>query len=83
MGPQLRLGAGGWCINITEYSSYSTNLGWVKITMGHTQGLDWWYRNGVMCTCDCKVLIGYHSNAALKKSENSPGAGITVQHLQS
>ena len=33
------------------------------------------------------VLIGYHSNAALRRLKycqmKGPGAGITVQHLQS
>ena len=28
---------------------------WLEITMGHAKG----YRSGVMCVCDCKVLIGY------------------------
>ena len=47
-----------------EYSSCSTDTGLVKNNHGHMEESDCWHRGGVICTCDCKVLIGYCSNVA-------------------
>ena len=40
---------GGWCMNIAEFSSTILTWDWLKITMGHAEGLDW---SGVTCACD-------------------------------
>ena len=59
---------------------------WLRITMGHTKGSNWWYSCGVMCACDHEVLIRYQSNTAPHQCMMPPhlrrgaGSGITVQH---
>ena len=45
---------------------------WLRITMGHTKGFDWWYRSRVICAYDCKVLIGHWSNTAQEWHMMSP-----------
>ena len=70
VGLQLRLGA---CEGVGALILLSTDRGTVALTedllrimMDHVKGLDWWYRNGMLCACDPEVLIRYHSNAAHK-----------------
>ena len=53
-------------MNIAEYSSATLTLDWLRITMGYVEGFDRWFRSGVMCACDDKVLIGCHSNPVLE-----------------
>ena len=81
--PLLRLdtGWGDWCNNITEYSDCQTDTELVRNNHGPHGRFEWWFRSGVICACDCKVLTGCCSIAALKKSmthsqlsETSPGA---------
>ena len=52
--------------NITEYSGYNTDMGLAKNNYSPTEGSDWWYRSGGMCTYDCTVLIGCWPNPALE-----------------
>ena len=55
-------------MNIAEYSGCHTDMDFAKITIGHVEGSNWWYRSGVMCACDCKVLIGSHPNPVLESA---------------
>ena len=59
------------------YSTQAARLiqNWLEVTMGHAKGSNWWYRSGMMCACDCKVLIGYQSNS----SQEWHMTGIMVQ----
>ena len=66
MGPLLISDAGGWCMNIAEYSSATLAFDLLRITMGHTEVFDWWSKGGAMFAYDHKVLIGYCSNPALE-----------------
>ena len=70
LGSQLRLGAGegvGALILLsTDRGTVALTEDWLRITMGHAKGFDWWYRNGVMCACDHVVLIWYYSNVVPK-----------------
>ena len=50
-------------MNIAEFLSTILTWDWLKITMGHAEGLDW---SGVTCACDQKVLIGYNPIQHLK-----------------
>ena len=43
-----------------------------KIPIPHTKVFDWWYMKGVMCMCDCKVLIESQPNPALKRLDSQP-----------
>ena len=53
--------------------------------MDHAEGFDWWYRSGVTCACDHKVLFGYHSKPALETVDKVPSClgPVKVLSLQS
>ena len=42
---------------------------WLEITKSYIEGSNLWYRSGVMCTCNCKVMIVCCSNAALESMQ--------------
>ena len=48
-----------WGCQCNNISSCRTDTGFARNNYRPSKRSDWWYRSGVICTCNHKLLIGY------------------------